>query len=281
MIVTLVKKYYVFCSQIFKYSIHFQIVTRNNIVWKLGRGYCYCKTFSQVSDSTECTKCFLTKRAVHYLYHLKLNDIVRQRKTTNTEKHFHPWLILFNLKLSQQTFVGLKDVLKTSSRHILKTSSTRLQHNNFWSSKTSCKDVLKMSWRHLARRLEDVLEDENLLRWRCLQDVLKMSSRRLEYMPSRYLKGVLETKKWWYLYLKNPSGYVSNKSIFHKSIPDKSKANPKSSIRTQWFQYSSYFKIQAAFLFWELKSLMTVWCCEISWIQIRHYRTGEAIKTKF
>ena len=28
------------------------IVTRNNIVWKLARGYClcYCKTFSQVPD---------------------------------------------------------------------------------------------------------------------------------------------------------------------------------------------------------------------------------------
>ena len=36
------------------------------------------------------------------------------------------------------------------------------------------------------------------------------------------------------------------------------KANPKSSIRTQRFQYLSYFEIQAAFLFWELKSLMIV-----------------------
>ena len=62
---------------------------------------------------------------------------------------------------------------KTSSRHFLKTSSTRLQRNNFSSSKTSCKYVLKTSWRHLARRLEDVLEDEKLLRWRRLEDVLK------------------------------------------------------------------------------------------------------------
>ena len=55
-------------------------------------------------------------------------------------------------------------VLKTSSRHVLKTSSTRLQRNNFTSSKTF--------WRHL----EDVLQ-------RCFEDVLKtsckMSSRRL------------------------------------------------------------------------------------------------------
>ena len=34
------------------------IVTRNNIVWKLVRGYClcYCKTFLLVPGSTECTK---------------------------------------------------------------------------------------------------------------------------------------------------------------------------------------------------------------------------------
>ena len=38
---------------------------------------------------------------------------------------------------AQQTFVGLQDVFKTSSRHVLKTSSTRLQRNNFSSSKTS------------------------------------------------------------------------------------------------------------------------------------------------
>ena len=39
--------------------------------------------------------------------------------------------------LTQQTFVGLQDDLKTFSRHVLKTSSTRLQRNNFTSSKTS------------------------------------------------------------------------------------------------------------------------------------------------
>ena len=57
------------------------IVTRNNIVWKLARGYClcYCKTFLLVPDSTECTNFFLPKCAVHYLYHLKSNNIVSQR----------------------------------------------------------------------------------------------------------------------------------------------------------------------------------------------------------
>ena len=38
---------------------------------------------------------------------------------------------------SQQTFAGLQDVFKTSSRHVLKTPSTSLQRNNFTSSKTS------------------------------------------------------------------------------------------------------------------------------------------------
>ena len=64
------------------------IVTRNNIVWKHARGYClcYCKTFSQVPDST---KFLLPKSVVHYFCHLKSNNI-GQRKTTNKEKHFHP-----------------------------------------------------------------------------------------------------------------------------------------------------------------------------------------------
>ena len=38
--------------------LNLNIVTRNNIVWKLVRGYClcYCKSFWLVPDSTECTK---------------------------------------------------------------------------------------------------------------------------------------------------------------------------------------------------------------------------------
>ena len=60
-----------------------------------------------------------------------------------------------------------------SSRHVFKTSWRCLQRNNFSSSKTS------------SRRLENVLEDVKLLRWRrvedvfktCLEDVFKTSSR--------------------------------------------------------------------------------------------------------
>ena len=85
---------------------------------------------------------------------------------------------------AQQTFVGLEDVFKTSSRYVLKASSKRLQHNNFSSSKTSwrrledvlqrrLKYVLKTSWKHLGRQKIVTLKTS----WRRLQD---MSSRRFQ-----------------------------------------------------------------------------------------------------
>ena len=83
---------------------------------------------------------------------------------------------------------SLIHVFKTSSRHIFKTSSRGLQRNNFSSSKTSSRgfarclqDVFKTSLRRLhktsSRRLEDVLEDQKLLRWRRVDDVFKTSWR--------------------------------------------------------------------------------------------------------
>ena len=83
---------------------------------------------------------------------------------------------LVKLNLPQQTFAGLEDVLKTSPRHVFKTSSTRCQRNNFTSSKTSWRRLEDLSW----RRLED-------MSWRCLED---MSWRRLEDMEtSKILTG--------------------------------------------------------------------------------------------
>ena len=51
----------------FMVAIAYIIVTRNKIVWKLTGSYClcYCKTFSLVPDSTECTNFFLPKCGVH------------------------------------------------------------------------------------------------------------------------------------------------------------------------------------------------------------------------
>ena len=98
-----------------KFGVNASVVTRNNIVCKLARGccLCYCKSFSLVPDSTECTKFFLPKSAVHYLYHLKSSNTIGQRKTTNTGKHFYLCFTLFNLKLSctQLILVNSKDLL--------------------------------------------------------------------------------------------------------------------------------------------------------------------------
>ena len=98
-------------------------------------------------------------------------------------------------KVAQQTFVGLQDVFETSSRHVLKTSSTRPQRNNFSSSKTS--------WRRLANtsrgRLEDVLKTSRKTSWKLLgrqkNVTLKTSSRHLEDMSWRRLEDDLETNK--------------------------------------------------------------------------------------
>ena len=159
------------------------------------------------------------------------------------------------LVTSQQTFFALK------------TSSTHLQRNNFLSSKMSCKDIWKTCWRHLARRLEDVLEDEKLLHWRrlqdflktCLEDVLKtccenVLKTRLEGVLITCLEDVFkmswrQTKSLLGISVSNKSKCVSNEAIFHKPISDDSKANPKSLIRTQSFQYPSYLKLKQHFCF--------------------------------
>ena len=67
------------------------IVARNSIVRKLARGYClcYCKTFSLVPDSTECTKFLFYGRVQYIICKLKSYNIIVQRKITNTEQHFH------------------------------------------------------------------------------------------------------------------------------------------------------------------------------------------------
>ena len=51
-------------ENVFIKIIHKDIVTRNNIVWKLACGYCLCncKTFPLVPNATECTKIFATEK---------------------------------------------------------------------------------------------------------------------------------------------------------------------------------------------------------------------------
>ena len=87
---------------------------------------------------------------------------------------FFEWHLILSAKIRWST--RFKEVLKTSSRHAMKTSLTRLQRNNFSFSKTCrrrlediLQDVIKLSW----KGFEDALEDEKLLRWKRLQDVFK------------------------------------------------------------------------------------------------------------
>ena len=79
---------------------------------------------------------------------------------------------------------GQIQIFPVSISFYCETSSRHLQSNNFLSSKMSSghlqdvlQDVIKASSRLLqdvfARRLEDVLEDKKLLRWRQVEDVFK------------------------------------------------------------------------------------------------------------
>ena len=78
-------------------------------------------------------------------------------------------------RLEDMSWKRLEDILKTSWRHVFKTTSRRLQRNNFLSSKTFSRrlqevsqDVFKMSSRRLGRRKIVTLKTF----WRCLQDIL-------------------------------------------------------------------------------------------------------------
>ena len=144
-------------------------------------------------------------------------------------------------------------------------------------------DVLKTSWKTKNWYAEDVLKTclEDVLKT-CLEDVLKTC---LEEVLKTCLESIFKTswrqKKWGYLYLTNPNVCVSNKSIFHKSISSRIQGEFKIINSNPIISIFLYFEIQVAFLFLELISLMIVWCCEISYIQIRHCRKGESLKAKF
>ena len=131
---------------------------------------------------------------------------------------------------TQQTFVGLGGLFKTSPRHALKTSSTHLQRNNF----TSSEDEKLLHWRRPQDALNICLED--LLKtyledvWKtCVEDVLKTCLGDVLKTLWRQTKNLLGTA------VSNKSKCISNKSIFYKSIFDNSKANPNALIRTHHF----------------------------------------------
>ena len=151
--------------------------------------------------------------------------------------------------------------------------------------KTSWRPLQGISWRclqhvfsvaifGLPRRLQDVFKMSYKTKNCYTEDVSKTSSRHVFKTSSRRLG---DKKKWGYLYLTNLNGYVSNKSIFHKSLIIIYKIinkNPVISIFVLLWNSSSFSSLR-------IKISDDCWCCEISWIQIRHCRTGEVIKTKF
>ena len=89
------------------------------------------------------------------------------------------------------------------SKHllVLKTSSTRLKHKNFTSSKTS--------W----RRLEDILQDVLKTSWKTkkcyAENVLKTSWRHVLKTSWRNY-GDKENAYWGHLYLTNLNVYLTN-----------------------------------------------------------------------
>ena len=125
----------------------------------------------------------------------------------------------FSKGLSQQTFVGLQDVLKASWRHVLNTYSKRLQRNNLLSSKTS--------WRRFR--------DKILLRWRSLLEVFKTY---LQDVSKTYLQDVFKTFTGnvycEYLYLKNI------KSVFDKSMSDISNLANEGGPKMHWLVPNNY-----------------------------------------
>ena len=136
---------------------------------------------------------------------------------------------------SQLTFAGLQDVLKTSSKHVLKTSSARLQHNNFLSSKTSSTRLQrnnfsssKTSSRRLVRCLQDVLKTSWKRKNCYAKDVLKTSWRHV--LKTSWRRLVDKQNVYWNICIKpwptNKSKSVFNNSFSHKSLFHQSKANP-------------------------------------------------------
>ena len=134
----------------------------------------------------------------------------------NSYVNVFPANIFWSSRLLEEVFKAyLEDVWKASSGRLAKTGSTRLGER---------KEIVTL--KNSSRRVEDMSS-------RCFQD---MSWRRLLDMSSRRFQDVLETKKMFTgresISLSEECKSVSEKSIFNKSIPEKSKANPKQILDT-------------------------------------------------
>ena len=148
--------------------------------------------------------------------------------------------------------------------------------------------------RHLVRRMEDVLEDKKLLRWRRLEDVLKTCLRHVLKTSWRHVLKtswihVLKTSwrhcgdnhntYWGYLYLTNLNVYLSNLYLTNLHLAILRRIQNALS-RTHHFNICLILELKQH-LYSRIKISDDVWCCEISWIKIQHCKKGEAIKKNF
>ena len=104
-----------------------------------------------------------------------------------------------------------RHVFKTSSRLVFKTSSRRPQNKNFLSSKSSSKRLARCLQDVFAKRLQDVLEEEKLLRWRRVEDVFKTNKCLLG-------NGFLIQNSCRFLILLL-QGNITEQSFFGRSFP--------------------------------------------------------------
>ena len=138
------------------------------------------------------------------------------------------------------------------------------------------------------RRLEVVLEDEKLLHWRrnvlktCLEDVLKTCLKdALKACLEDILKTLWrQTKYLLGISVSNKSKCISNNlylTNLHLTIIRRLQNALR---RTHHFNICLILELKQH-LCSRIKISDDVWCCEISWIKIRHCKKGEAIKTNF
>ena len=160
-------------------------------------------------------------------------------------------------------------------------SWTRLWRNNFSFSRASwrrledfSKDVLKMSWRRPSRKTKNCYAEDAFKT--SGRYVLKTSWRYIFKTCSRHL-GDKQNVYWGYLYLTNVNMYLTNLYFTNLYLTN------LRWIQNNWLEPNNFnirliLKLKQHIL--RIKISHDCWCCEINWIQIRHCRTGEAIKTK-
>ena len=155
----------------------------------------FSSIFSQMSYKKAVLKNFTKFALKHqgptWIAVVKIHPLVTLCWVNNPANICWSWRRLHHVFSVRHLEDILQDVLKTS-----------------WKTKNCyAEDVLKTSWRHVLKTS-----------WR---HVLKTSWRHVLktlWRKAKYLLGIS---------VSNKSKCVSNKSIFHKSISDNSKANPK------------------------------------------------------